>query len=98
MKIKVIGEELNPLIKRREVTFEVEHAEEGGTPSRFEVKKLLAEVLGEEIEKIFITKIETKRGLKTATCAANVYYSVDHSKLVESKHIINRNTLPKTEE
>jgi ribosomal protein S24E len=40
MDIKVISDKQNPLLKRREVQFQVEHNQTGSTPPRVEVRKL----------------------------------------------------------
>ncbi|MGW8288954.1 MAG: 30S ribosomal protein S24e, partial [Candidatus Bathyarchaeia archaeon] len=42
MKLKIVSKEKNPLIKRTEITFSLEHDQTGGTPSRTEVRKQLA--------------------------------------------------------
>ena len=39
MKVKIVSQEYNPLLKRKEIVFEVEHAETGGTPPRLEVRE-----------------------------------------------------------
>jgi len=96
MKIKVTSQQQNPLLKRTEIAFEVEHAETGGTPPRLEVRKMLAEALKADIERVYIKKMETKTGDITAFGEANVYESTEQAKLVEPEHIITRNS-PKEE-
>jgi small subunit ribosomal protein S24e len=98
MKVKVISEEYNPLLKRKEVTFKVEHAETGGTPPRLEVRKELATLLKTDLELVYIKKIETKTGTMTVVGEANAYDSLEQAKLVEPKHIVARNAPPKKQE
>jgi len=99
MEIKIISEKENPLLKRREISFQVEHSQTGSTPPRLEVRKALAEALKKEENLVFVKKISTKTGMRTAVGIANIYDSVEQSKLVEPSHIIKRNTPPeKTEE
>ena len=98
MKVKIISKEYHPLLKRKEVTFKVEHTETGGTPSRFEVRKQLATLLKTDLELVYVKKMETKRGTMTAVGEANAYDSVEQVKLVESKHIVARNVPPKQPE
>ena len=102
MKIKVTSQQNNPLLKRIEVNFKIELAEKGGTPSRLEVRKMLAEELKADLERVYIKKMETKTGDITAFGKANVYETIEQAKLVEPEHIINRNSpkeeKPKTEE
>ena len=98
MNVKIISKEYNPLLKRREVTFKVEHTETGGTPRRFEVRKKLATLLKKDIELIYVRKMETKTGTMTAVGEANAYDSVEQAKIVEPKHIVARNLPPKQSE
>jgi len=99
MKIRIVSQKNNPLLKRREVTFEVEHGETGGTPTRFEVRKLLASVLNVNLQLVYVKKVETKTGTMVALGEANAYDSIEQARLVEPKHIVARNTPPeKTKE
>ena len=98
MNVKIISKEYNPLLKRKQVTFKVEHTETGGTPHRFEVRKKLATLLKKDIELIYVRKMETKTGTMTAVGEANAYDSVEQAKIVEPKHIVARNLPPKQSE
>jgi small subunit ribosomal protein S24e len=98
MKVKIISKEYNPLLKRKEVAFKVEHAETGGTPHRFEVRKQLATLLKSDLELVYVKKMETKTGTMTAFGEANAYDSAEQVKLVEPKHIVARNVPPKQPE
>jgi ribosomal protein S24E len=93
MKVNIISKEQNPLLKRKEVTFSVDHAQNGGTPSRVEVSKQLAGLLKSKLELVYVKNLETKRGTMTAVGEANVYDSVEQAKLSEPKHIIARNVV-----
>jgi len=98
MKFKITSEEYNPLLKRKEVAFEVEHTETGGTPSRFEVRKRLAALLKIDPGLVYVKKMETKTGKMIAVGEANAYDSIEQAKLVEPEHIIARNTPPEKQE
>jgi len=98
MKVKIISEEYNPLLKRKEVTFKIEHAETGGTPPRLEVRKELATLLKTDLELVYVKKMETKTGTMTAVGEANAYDSIEQAKLVEPEHIVARNVPPKQPE
>lgn len=95
MKVKVISDKYNPLLKRREIVFEVNHTQ-SGTPPRFEVRKALAETVKANIEQVYIRKFETKTGTMIAVGEANVYDTVEQAKLIEPEYIILRNQ-PKEE-
>ncbi len=94
MKIKIVSQEFNPLLKRKEIVFKVEHADTGGTPPRLEVKKKLASKLKTKLELVYIRKMETKTGTMIAVGEANAYDSVEQAKLLEPEHIVVRNAPP----
>jgi len=94
MKINIMSKEQNPLMKRREVKFSVDHSDVGGTPSRVEVSKQLASMLKAKVELVFVKNLETKTGTMVTVGEANVYDSVEQAKFMEPKHIIARNALP----
>lgn len=98
MRIKITSQEQNPLLKRTDITFEVEHKETRGTPSRLEVRKELASKLKRNTELVYVKKMETRTGTMTATGKATAYDSVEQAKLVEPEHIIIRNTPPEKPE
>ncbi len=98
MKVKIISKEHNPMLKRKEVTFNVEHTETGGTPNRFEVRKQLAALLKTKIELVYVRKMETKTGTMTAFGEANTYDSIEQAIIVEPKHIVARNVPAKEAE
>lgn len=94
MKLKIVSKEQNPLLKRIEVTFKIDHHEEGSTPSRIEIRKQIASLLKTKLELVYVTKIETKTGSMVAFGEANIYDVVEQVKLVEQKYIIARNAIP----
>ena len=94
MKLKIVSKEQNPLLKRKEVTFSVEHAQTGGTPTRVEVRKQLATLLKTKLELVYVKQVETKTGTMVAIGEANAYDSIEQAKLMEPKHIIARNATP----
>lgn len=102
MKINITTQQYNPLLKRKEIAFEVRHEDIKGTPSRIEVRKTLAENLKANVELVYIRKMQTKTGTMQAKGEANIYDTIEQAKLVESQHIIERNVpsekKPKEEE
>ena len=72
MQIKIISETYNPLLKRKEVTFEINHTQTGGTPPRFEVRKTLAQIVEADLSRVYVRKIETKTGTMIAIGTANI--------------------------
>lgn len=98
MKINITSQEYNPLLKRKEITFEVKHEKTGGTPPRFEVRKELATMLKMDSVRVYVKRMTTKTGTRTALGTANAYDSIEQAKLVEPQHIIERNAPPKKPE
>jgi small subunit ribosomal protein S24e len=98
MKIKITSQEQNPLLKRKEVSFEVKHKEAGGTPSRLEVRKELASKLKKDIELVYIRRIETRTGTMMAAGEAAAYDSIEQARLIEPEYIVVRNTPQKKPE
>ncbi len=94
MKVKIVSKEQNPLLKRTEVTFRIEHDKDGGTPARVEVRKELATLLKTALELVYVKQIETKTGTMVAVGEANAYESIEQANLIEPKHIIARNAPP----
>jgi len=92
MEIKIKQQQYNPLLKRREIVFQVEHAQTKGTPSRLKIRETLAEILKTNPETVYIKRVETKSGTMLAKGEANAYDSVEQAILVEPKYIIARNT------
>lgn len=91
LKIKVVSNKRNELLKRNEVIFIVSH-EKGPTPSRIEVREKLANLLQVDVNRVYVKRIETTTGTMTAMGEAHVYDSPEQARIMESKHIIIRNT------
>jgi len=94
MEIKITQQQYNPLLKRREIVFQVDHTQTKGTPTRLEIRKTLAELLKTNPEAVYVRRILTKTGTMLADGEANAYDSVEQAKLVEPKYVMTRN-LPK---
>ena len=98
MEIKIITSKQNPLLKRREVQFKIEHGAQSKTPARLEVKKALAAELkiGEEL--VFVKDMRTLTGTGTAVGHANAYETAEQAKIVEPDYIMKRNSPPEKPE
>jgi len=90
----MLSQKYNPLLKRKEVVFEVDHSQEGQTTSRLELRRNLANMLKTKLDLIFVEKMETKTGTMIAIGEANAYESTEQAKLIEPEHIIARNISP----
>jgi len=92
MEVKITRQQQNLLLKRKEVAFEVEHAQTRGTPERLEIRNKLAEMLKTKPELVYVKRVETKTGTMKATGEANAYETVEQAELIEPEYIITRNT------
>ena len=92
MNIRIVTQKDNKLLKRREIIFEVEHEETGGTPPRLQVRKMLAPMLNADPQLVYVKKFETKTGTRIALGEANAYETVEQAKLIEPEYIIKRNS------
>ncbi len=93
MDIKIILKKDNPLLKRKEVQFTVEH-KQGRTPLRLDIKRSLAGELQVTDKLVFIKKMKTMTGTSTTVGFANAYESEAQAKLIEPAYIIKRNSPP----
>lgn len=94
MEVKIISKEENPLLKRTEIRFQIEHDQAGTTPPRLEVRKAVAAALKTNADLIFVKKLETETGTHVAMGVANAYESVEQAKRVEPEYIVKRNAPP----
>lgn len=91
MDIRILKDKENPLLKRREIVFQVNYKDVRSTPARMEVKENLARILNNDAKLIFIRKIKPKTGTQLAVGWANIYDSLEQAKLIEPEYIIKRN-------
>lgn len=92
MEIEIISERYNPLLKRKEVVFEVKHEQTRGTPPRLEIRAKLAKILKTKLEQVYVRKVETKTGTMIALGEANAYDNFEQVIRIEPKYVIERNT------
>jgi small subunit ribosomal protein S24e len=93
MEIQIISQKENPLLKRKEVQFNVGH-DPGSTPPRQEVRRAVATALKSNVDLVFVKKFETKTGTHTAVGTANLYESIEQARLIEPEYIVKRNVPP----
>jgi len=94
MDVKIISQKENPLLKRREVSFQVEHKQTGSTPPRLEIRKAVADAMGMDTKLVFIKRFKTKTGMQIAVGTAHVYESVEQADFIEPEYVIKRNVPP----
>jgi small subunit ribosomal protein S24e len=93
MDVKIVTKKENPVLKRKEVEFTVEHTQ-GKTPGRLDIKRLIASQLQVSDKLVFVKRMKTLTGTNTAIGAANAYESEAQAKLIEPEYIVKRNSPP----
>ena len=93
LDMKVKQDTYNPLLKRKEVSLEVEH-EGQGTPSRVELRKAVASKFSTKPENVYVIEVETKTGTQNALCQIEVYDDAQTAQQTVPKHIQTRNLPP----
>ena len=93
LDLKVKQDTYNPLLKRKEVSLEVEH-EGQGTPSRVDLRKAVASKFTTKPENVYIIEVETKTGTQNAVCQIEVYDDAQTAQKTVPKYIQTRNLPP----
>ena len=93
MEIKVSNESYNPVLKRKDITLEIEHTGEG-TPQRFDIRKRMASKLNAKIENVFVVSLDTATGLQRSTCSLQVYEDPRVASSTVPEHLAVRNLSP----
>lgn len=88
MEIDIKNKKENKLFERTEVDFELSHTK-AATPSKKEIKQLLAAKLGAN-EEVVIVNFKSHFGAGKSTGVARVYKSKDAMEKTEPKHMIDR--------
>ncbi len=90
MEIEIIEKKDNPLLKREEIKFKIDHTD-SQTPSREVVASKLAAMLNADKNCTVLREIRSQFGIQEALGFANLYSSEDDAKQLEPKHILIRN-------
>jgi len=96
VKMYVIEEKYNPLIKRIEITGLIYHIGKG-TPARKDIREVVAKEYGKPIDAVYIRKLESEFGIGRTRAIIHVYDSVERALAFEPKHIIRRDKGEKEE-
>jgi small subunit ribosomal protein S24e len=93
MKVEIVDKVENPLLKRAELKFRVDHAG-APTPKRLEVRPQLAALLGVAEDLVVIDKFSSTHGRQVASGIARTYVSKEQLEKIEPKYLLKRG-LPK---
>jgi small subunit ribosomal protein S24e len=90
MDLKIREDTYNALLKRKEVSLEVNH-DGAGTPSRTDLRKAVATKYGTKPENVYVVDVETRTGTQSAVCEIQVYDDAEAGKRTVPRHIQTRN-------
>ena len=93
MDFKVKQDTYNPLLKRKEVSVEIDHDGQG-TPSRVDLRKAVASKYNTKQENVYVVEMQTKTGTQSAVCTVEVYDDAKMAQQTVPKHIQTRNLPP----
>ena len=96
MKMEITQQKENPLLKRTEVYFTVDHAGEA-TPSKGAVVDAIADKLKAPRDAIVLDNLEPVFGTGKSNGYVKVYESKDAALKYESEYLLKRNGISKPE-
>lgn len=92
MDLKITQQKENALFGRKDVRFSIAHAGET-TPSRTQVRQLVASELGTKTENVVIDSMESEYGRGATAGSARAYKSAEAARATERTHLLKRNQL-----
>lgn len=92
MELKIVSNKENALMGRKEIAFLLRHDGET-TPSRVQVRQLLASEVGSKTENVVIDAMESEYGRGQTRGTARAYRSADEARKTERTHFLKRNSL-----
>jgi small subunit ribosomal protein S24e len=92
MDVKITQQKDNALMARKDIAFQVAHPGET-TPSRTQVRQLVAAQVGTKTENVVIDSMETEYGIGRTHGKARAYKSADEARKTERVHMLKRNAL-----
>ena len=92
MDLKIESTKENQLFARRDVTFRLTHDGET-TPSRVQVRQLVASELGTKTENVVIDHMASEYGRGATVGVARAYKSAEEARKTERIHLLKRNSI-----
>lgn len=91
MKIKIEEKHENPLLKRQDITFLVEHTGTA-TPPRLDVRDKLAAQMNCQTDQLYVIKLQGLYGQSSTRGLAHLYASKEEALAQEQAHIVRRHS------
>lgn len=93
VSLSILDDRTNPLIRRREIVFQVEHPG-SATPTASSLKERLADLLGTKPEATFIVSLRGLAGLQRSKGICHIYSSPTDGQTMEPEHTRRLNMAP----
>ncbi|MEM1557130.1 MAG: 30S ribosomal protein S24e [Thermoproteota archaeon] len=91
-EVRIVRESDNPLLKRREILFEVPHPGKP-TPGIAEVRQIISAMKGVQPDAVYVVHLKSTAGRQFSRGEAHVYYSPEHA-VIEPLHVRIANLPP----
>ena len=92
MDLEITTQVDNALFARKDVKFMLRHAGET-TPSRVQVRQLVAAQIGTKTDNVVIDHMESATGMAATRGVARAYKDADAARKAEREHLLKRNNL-----
>lgn len=89
MKVEILREKENKVLKRREVDFRIEHLD-STTPSRADVRAKIAAQLNADPSAVVVKSLATTFGIGVTEGSARIYADLNQAKRVEIEYVLKR--------
>ncbi|HHC18964.1 MAG TPA: 30S ribosomal protein S24e [Euryarchaeota archaeon] len=89
MELTIESKRYNPLLKRTEIYARIVH-KKAATPSREDVRNLIASEFGVKKDLVIVQYIRTGFGWTVSKAYVKIYDSLDDLKKVEPKYVLRR--------
>lgn len=92
VEVRIVKESDNPLLKRKEVLFEVPHPGKP-TPTVAEVRQMISAMKGAPLDAVYVVSLKSISGGESSSGEAHVYYSPGDAS-IEPLHVKVANLPP----
>ncbi len=91
-EVRILKEVENPLLKRREIVFEIKHPG-GQTPTMVEAREAVSALKKIPVEAVYVQSLRSVSGRQSSIGKAHVYFSPEHTR-IEPLHVKVANLPP----
>ena len=91
MEVSSVSESYNPVFRRREIAFFIDHTAQG-SPRLSDIRKSLAEKYSTNEDRLYVLELKTKTGTNKSYGTVEIYESAETAMKVVPKHVQRRNT------